>query len=196
MTTSFQPIELFGGAITASIPQNFTDVSNLRQVPDSQEVYLDKDGFTSLSFDINERVSHLSTDKEAVEYHFADIVAEEDTPKIWSTVENVQLPNFPPNTPVLSLTATTEPLCSMVGANALTPNRTEIHFTLIRLVEQSTDLVITFNVPHLVGEMNGQIANETQAETRQPNDEQGAGEMYHQILTSFAIRDWGLFSGE
>ena len=69
--------------------------SNLRQVPDSQEVYLDKDGFTSLSFDINERVSHLSTDKEAVEYHFADVVAEEDTPKIWSIVENVQLPHFP-----------------------------------------------------------------------------------------------------
>lgn len=69
--------------------------SNLRQVPDSQEVYLDKDGFTSLTFDINERVSHLSTGKEAVEYHFADIVAEEDTVKIWSIVENAELPNIP-----------------------------------------------------------------------------------------------------
>ena len=84
----------------------------------------------------------------------------------------------------------------MVGAKALTPIRTEIHFTLIRLVEQSTDLVITFNVPHLADEMNGQIANETEAETRPPNCEQGAGKLYYQIVMSFAIRDWGLFSGE
>ena len=82
--------------ISLSAPANPpSSGSNLRQVPDSQEVYLDKDGFTSLTFDINERVSHLSTDKEAVEYHFADIVAEEDTTKIWSIVENAQLPNFP-----------------------------------------------------------------------------------------------------
>ena len=101
-----------------------------------------------------------------------------------------------PNTPVLSLTATIEPPDPMVGANALTPIRTAIHFTLIRLVEQSTDLVITFNVPHLVGEMNRQIANETEAETRQPSSEQGAGKIHHQIVTSFAVRDWGLFSGE
>ena len=84
----------------------------------------------------------------------------------------------------------------MVGVKALTPIRTEIHFTLIRLVEQSTDIVITFNVPHLAGDTNGQIADETEAETRQPKIEQGAGNMYHQIVTSFAIRDWGLFSGE
>ncbi len=69
--------------------------SNIRQVPDNQEVYLDKNGFTSLTFDITERVSHLSTDKEALEYHFADIVAENDTKNIWSISENVELSNFP-----------------------------------------------------------------------------------------------------
>ena len=67
----------------------------IRQVPDNQEVYLDKNGFTSLTFDITERVSHLSTDKEALEYHFADIVAETDTQHVWSIVENVELPTLP-----------------------------------------------------------------------------------------------------
>lgn len=69
--------------------------SNIRQVPDNQEVYLDKNGFTSLTFDITERVSHVSNDKEALEYHFVDIVAEDDTQNISSVVENVELPNFP-----------------------------------------------------------------------------------------------------
>ena len=84
----------------------------------------------------------------------------------------------------------------MVGAKALDPIRTEIHLTLIRLVEQSTDIVITFNVPHLADKTDGEIANQTGPETRQPKIEQEAGKMYHQIVTSFAIKDWGLFSGE
>ena len=69
--------------------------SNIRQVPDNQEVYLDENGFTSLTFDITERVSHLSTDKDALDYHFADIVAENDTKRICSIVDKAELPNFP-----------------------------------------------------------------------------------------------------
>lgn len=72
-----------------------SSASNIRQVPDNQEVYLDQNGFTSLTFDITERVSYVSTDREALEYHFADIVAEEDTKNTLSVVENVELPNFP-----------------------------------------------------------------------------------------------------
>ncbi|KAF6219345.1 hypothetical protein HO133_005170 [Letharia lupina] len=196
MTTAFEHTELFGGAITANIPSNFADVSNIRQVPDNQEAYLDKNGFISLTFDITERVSHLSTDKEALEYHFADIVAEKDTKSMRSIVENAELPNFPPPTPVLALTAITKPPASTVAANSLTPTHTDIYFTLIRLVEQSTDIVITLNTPHLASEAEGQIPNETETGTLYGETEQEVGNMYHQIVTSFAIKDWGLFSGE
>lgn len=192
----FNHTELFGGAITANTPSNFADVSNIRQVPDNQEVYLDKSGLTSLTFDITERVSHLSTDKEALEYHFADIVAEGDTKNIWSVVENVELPNFPPTTPILALTAITKPPASTVAANALTLTHTDVHFTLIRLVEQSTDVVITLNTPHLAGETDDQNRTGTEVATRQQETEQEAGKMYHQIVTSFTIKDWGVFSGE
>ena len=77
----------------ASTNPHFSN-SKIRQVPDNQEVYLDKNGFTSLTFDITERVSYPSTDKEALEYHFADTIAETDTQDIRSLVENVELPNF------------------------------------------------------------------------------------------------------
>ena len=83
--------------VTSSFPASanpHSSNSRIRQVPDNQEVYLDKNGFTSLTFDITERVSHLSTDKEALEYHFADTVAETDTQDVRSIVENVELPNF------------------------------------------------------------------------------------------------------
>ena len=66
----------------------------MRQVPDNQEIYLDTNGFTSLTFDITERVSHLLTDKEALEYHFADIVAEEDSREVLYIDPDVKLPHF------------------------------------------------------------------------------------------------------
>lgn len=71
---------LFGGAITASLPTNFADVSEIRQVPDHQEVWLDRDGFTSIVVDILERVQidDGMSDAQALEYHLRDVVGEED----------------------------------------------------------------------------------------------------------------------
>ena len=69
--------------------------STIRQVPDNQEVYLDSNGFTSLTIDLTERVTHFSTDKEALEYHFDDIVAEGDTKQVLAIHENVKLVKFP-----------------------------------------------------------------------------------------------------
>lgn len=70
--------------------------STIRQVPDNQEVYLSTSGFTSLTFDITERVAHLPTDTAALEYHFDDIVAEGDTKQILSISEKVELPHHLP----------------------------------------------------------------------------------------------------
>ena len=72
--------------------------------------------------------------------------------------------------------------------NALTPTHTKIYFTVIRLVEQTTDIVITLNVPHFVDGLEGEA---TQQEVEQANEN-----TYRQILTSFAIKDWDLFSSE
>lgn len=55
--------------------------SQIRQVPDNQEVYLDQDGFTSIVFDILERVDvgEQNSDLDALKYHLSDIVEEDDT---------------------------------------------------------------------------------------------------------------------
>jgi hypothetical protein len=66
------------------------NTSTIRQVPDHQEVYLDKDGFTSIIFDITERVGVAgrgpATDGAALTTHLEDIVdSDVDTVKVWST---------------------------------------------------------------------------------------------------------------
>ena len=66
--------------------------SKLRQVPDNQEVYIAKEGFTSIIFEICERVGPAGTSAEidgrALTTHLEDLVGEEvDTVKVWSTTD-------------------------------------------------------------------------------------------------------------
>jgi hypothetical protein len=73
--------------------------STIRQVPDHQEVYLDKDGFTSIIFDIVERVglpgSGPAVDGAALTTHLEDIVdSDDDTVKVWNT-SNTQFSKLP-----------------------------------------------------------------------------------------------------
>lgn len=50
--------------------------SNIRQIPDNQEVYLDSDGFSSVVVELMERVD--LPDDEALEYHLRDLVEDEE----------------------------------------------------------------------------------------------------------------------
>ena len=72
----YKSAPLFGGTITCLLPSTFGDVSDIRQVPDNQEVWLDTDGFTSIVFDILQRV-YAKSDVEALKVHLEDIVDED-----------------------------------------------------------------------------------------------------------------------
>jgi hypothetical protein len=54
--------ELYGGAIKLNLPTSYDDVSNFRQVPDHQEVWVDRDSNTSLIvelLDLDEEVGYM-----------------------------------------------------------------------------------------------------------------------------------------
>ena len=135
--TAYKTTPLFGGALHCDLPEQFADVryrrnsnlpslalheltprspsSKIRQVPNNQEVYIDKDGFTSIIFDITERVgprsssstttSNLETDGRALTTHLEELVGDDaDTVKVWNTTETsfshlecVPLPHPPPS---------------------------------------------------------------------------------------------------
>lgn len=46
--------DLYGGALSVSLPHGLIDTSDLRQVPDHQEVFLSRHSLTSIIFEINE----------------------------------------------------------------------------------------------------------------------------------------------
>ncbi|KAF2459475.1 hypothetical protein BDY21DRAFT_300199 [Lineolata rhizophorae] len=189
---SFTSRELFGGAMTVSLPSEFADVSSIRQVPDNQEVWLDTNGFTSIIFDITERVDEqtASSDEDAMKFHFADIASgSNDDTKIW-TAGSAQMTKLP-TIPAYTMFATqTPPEGVRTGCNP-TPDFTGIMLVLLRLKEQQTDLVITVNVPHTPGEYNKE---EVDPSAGKNGPLLNAGLAARQkILETFEIKDLSLF---
>ena len=113
-------------------------------------------------------------------------------------------PPHRPNTPVLSLIATTRPPPPGPGAarRPHAPTDTDIHVTLIRLVEQSTDIVITLNVPQIPSETEaeGPAAGDGDAVRKQLNERTERAvlmkEAWEMVVGSVEIRDWSLFGTE
>ncbi|OQD74570.1 hypothetical protein PENDEC_c010G02031 [Penicillium decumbens] len=50
--------DFFGGAIRGLVPQRWIDASNLREIPDHQEIFLSPDTLSNLIIEINQRVSN------------------------------------------------------------------------------------------------------------------------------------------
>jgi len=62
----------------------------LREVPNNQEVWIDENGFTTIIFDITERVGKSGSgpeiDGKALTIHLEDIVRDDiETVKVWSS---------------------------------------------------------------------------------------------------------------
>ncbi|GAB7356344.1 hypothetical protein MBLNU459_g7134t1 [Dothideomycetes sp. NU459] len=188
---SSRKIDLYGGAMCVELPVNFADVSQIRQVPDNQEAYLDKDGFTSIVFDILERVEvGERTDVDALKYHLQDIIEDDnDQTKTW-TSNSAVFSKLPAQTPAYTLFATSQSDPSRV-ASAKAPDFTGILLTLVRLEKQETDVVISINVPHASGEYD---KNEIDPATGKNGKLLEAAMQYRdRILQTFEIRDWDLF---
>ncbi|KAB5542413.1 hypothetical protein GE09DRAFT_1037028 [Coniochaeta sp. 2T2.1] len=191
----YTPTPLFGGALVVDLPSNFADVSKLREVPDNQEVWIDKDGFTSIIFDITERVgpsgSSLENDGKALTIHLEDLVGTDiETVKVWNTTET-EFSAIPEPLPAYTLIATQTPKPSSSSTSTSAPDFTALILTLLRLEKQSTDILITINVPHIKGEYD---EDEVDLALGKQGELIGdAVEYAAKIWETFRVRDWGLF---
>ncbi|WVQ75636.1 hypothetical protein IAR50_005265 [Cryptococcus sp. DSM 104548] len=76
MSSPLVPRPLFGGAITLALPQFSIDASDLRQIPDNQEVFLFPHSDTALVLEILELVEEGGAKDdlwEAAKFHFGSI---------------------------------------------------------------------------------------------------------------------------
>ncbi|KAL5121112.1 hypothetical protein ACEQ8H_000963 [Pleosporales sp. CAS-2024a] len=192
---SFTNTPLFGGAITVDLPSHFADTSQIREVPDHQEVYLDADGYSSIVIEMLEYVDK-SSDEEALQYHFADLVDDDGTGGDRTTIlgqeGDVAFAGELRNKRALSLTFIQTPRAPTnpnPNPNRKTPEYVYIHMLLLRLKEQGTDIMVTINIPHYKGEYENE-AQEGGAETKLIKDSKVVRE---KVLETFKVEDWGLF---
>lgn len=185
---SFTNTPLYGGAITLDIPSTFADASQIRQIPDHQEVYLDAAGYASIVVEILEYVEQGS-DEAALQFHFGEVV--EGTGDATTVLEQrVEGMRGMPNHPIHTLTFLQTPQPPNPNPRRKVPDFTYIHLLLLRLKEQATDIMVTINIPHYAGEY--EKPEREGAETALMRESRVVRE---RVLESFEIREWGLFEG-
>ena len=150
-------IELYGGAITTVIPDGFLDVSMLREVPDTQEVYVNgRDPHSSVSndglgynesiiIDLLQRVD-VEDDRMALDFHLKEI-GELNGSNDWRVIkydnqfDTLLTKDAVPQTCILLETV------SKWGKVNEPPQAVVSCIGLLRLKDVTTDVLITVNVP-------------------------------------------------
>lgn len=154
-------VELYGGTITSTIPKGFVDVSNFRQVPDTQEVFVSEtDGCDdSVVFDIMERVE--GDDVEAVKEHLNELSILNSVGRNYITL---QLSSVDMKKQILDNSADLQPPCYL--SIAVEPSKkwgreetakddptgsvkplVVLVMAVIRLKNVTSDILLTYNIP-------------------------------------------------
>ncbi|KAF7688396.1 ran guanine nucleotide release factor [Silurus meridionalis] len=139
---------LFGGALCAVFPSNTTDISELREIPDNQEVFAHTHTDQSIIIELLEYQGHVE-DSQAARYHFEDVAGSNKAMEV-EQMEVMEVQCVPHSQ--LSLSQ-----CSsawiLTGAQLISKfneeakNTVNIHLCLFRLPQYTTDILITFNNP-------------------------------------------------
>ncbi|XP_062844732.1 ran guanine nucleotide release factor [Trichomycterus rosablanca] len=136
---------LFGGAMSAVLPPNTTDISELREIPDNQEVFAHTNTDQSFIIELLEYQSHVQ-DSQAARYHYEDVASGNKAGR--TEVKEVQCVPLSH----LSLSECSS-AWSLSGVqliskfNEQAENVVNIHLCLFRLPQFTTDILITFNDP-------------------------------------------------
>lgn len=217
MALSFGKRELYGGALEVELPTDSIDASDLRQVPDHQEIFLRPKTLTSVIFEINEYQTHqavqastpittsenrpsLSADEAAAVHHFQDVVAEPDyiaEPGIATQPTKLAQPSLAKFRTFYSTAVLITPEIDISAESTLPVQwqtnpvqkeyQTKSHQLLIRLDEFATDLCVRVNIPMKEFDSAQSEAALTEVAT--------ADQILQKITESLHITDFGLFGG-
>ena len=141
---------LFGGAITANLPPSYGDVSNVRQIPDHQEVFVDNESEASVIVELLQLESSFQ-DLEAIRHHFQDLADANEA----TDTKIISEGSFTAEEFIPSVTAV-DCKHALIGKQTVGKYRTRpdmevdevyIILVLVRLANVSTDLLVSMNIP-------------------------------------------------
>ncbi|EFJ49918.1 hypothetical protein VOLCADRAFT_89409 [Volvox carteri f. nagariensis] len=165
--------ELWGGAVTCAVPARMLDVSDIRPVPDHQEVFLDSDADQALIFEIVEHDGAVA-DTDCGRHAFEDAAegneATSHTLEAVTSLEAAAVPNVP----------ATAYKCLVQGRQMVRRGReakdTEVMLAVLRFPQVQSDLLISLSTPAAAAESRSE-----------------ATAIIAQVLATLEILDWRLF---
>ncbi|VDN97402.1 unnamed protein product [Rodentolepis nana] len=133
---------LYGGALEIQLPSPANDVSNFRQVPDNQEIFVNPANNQSIIVDILEALSEPDL-VEAVKFHFQEIA--ECNSATETIVDSVEVQNIPgcPSAVLLRGKQKTAKF------NREDSDTVAISIMLYRFTQFASDILVCFNDPIL-----------------------------------------------
>ncbi|KAM9310996.1 ran guanine nucleotide release factor [Gastrophryne carolinensis] len=179
---------LFGGAFSALLPPRIQDVSDLREIPDNQEVFAHPHTDQSIIVELLEYQDGMS-DPDAARYHFEDVAASNDAQ---GKAEVVSIEPFPLAQLSLSSCASAWTLTGhqlVSKFNEQAHNTVAINMALFRMPQYSTDLLVTFNDPVAI-DPSSSSASAGGSDASSPP---WTAEDFIRLLSTFQLHDPAIF---
>lgn len=185
-TSTLRQVALFGGALETTIPREMDDVSQIRQVPDNQEVFVEGGGQKSVIIEMLE----LEPTGDRLKFHWNEIVQANQALR-----NEIILTSPTRNTtqPVAGLT-TIESLVGVQVSGKFNKEEVDLVLIYLGLIQWSqfdTEILVTYHVPlqhsidvHQVEEL---IAR---AKTHEATEET---QVFTAILESVLLKDPSIF---
>ncbi|KAI8870063.1 Mog1p/PsbP-like protein [Ramicandelaber brevisporus] len=196
--------DLFGGAMTATIPVEFSDVSDFRQVPDNQEVFADPRTDQSIIIEILE-LHEEASDADCARWHFENLADENDVQpgadyrqiSMVRPLANIDAPN------VIPVEQSDDNVAGMLAIGTIRVakyrqgdaggesvlNTVNLYVAVLRLKQFSADVLVSMNHPMAIG---SQSAVQSEGARADP-DVTKASKIFMSLLRSFRIVDSSLF---
>lgn len=179
---------LFGGALSAALPCSAKDISELREIPDNQEVFAHPHTDQSMIVELVEYQGQVE-DKDAAKYHFEDIASSNQASESGAFEVTNVLP-LSKSDVSLSESSTVWMLTGMqcvAKFNEEARNMVTLHLGLFRLPQFSTDILVTFNDPQRI---DPDSSSATSAETHR---EPWTVVDFQRLLQTLTLHNPGLF---
>lgn len=183
---------LFGGAISAAVPQGFDDISVIREIPDTQEVFSHGATDRSLIFELVEQTDTTSATELPAAFHLdalaADSSASTATTHIVHQLPQSAAPRLHAEDPRLSVSiASATHTVAKFRDDAALASQVAVTMAVARLPRATTDFLIIFNQPTVLHpEGTSARGGSTVADTSEGDT------IVRAALATLTIHDWGL----
>lgn len=142
---------LYGGAIQALLPTSFLDVSDLRPIPDHQEVFLDPSDDSCIIVELMELDTEHGDGEGAIRHQFAELASQNESHG--TSLVNDHVFVYPMS--FISSLDSSVSRYGVVGVQNIQKHRSAnapvdlviIMMVLLRVPQVSTDILITLNIP-------------------------------------------------